>query len=106
MLLEEANIILLAHGSEREGCILRLTRVVRAIRANDTGVLCRIIALHDHEGLLSVNWRTQPSMTALATVVNAWEKESECSSNHYVRSQWLIGDQGDAPWPAKPGEDS
>jgi hypothetical protein len=83
----------------------RLVRVVQHVRrCGNPGALAFVIALHDHEGLLSVNWRTIPPTTALAAVINAWASELECSSNHYVRSRPLFGDVEKIAWPASPGD--
>jgi hypothetical protein len=81
----------------------RLARVVHHVRrCGSPGALAYVIALHDHEGLLSVNWRTMPPTTALAAIINAWASEHECTSNHYLRSRPLFGDVEKIEWPASP----
>ena len=99
----ERTVILLTDEDEPER-LNRLARVVRHVARYSPGTLAYLIALHDHEGILSVNWRTSPSLTALAAVVKAWEAEHECTSNHYVKSCWLIGDLEGVAWPATSGD--
>ena len=78
----------------------RLSRVVGHImRGNHPGILGWILALHNHKGLLSVNWRTRPMPSAIAAVADAWAKEHEHISNHYVRSRPLLGDIDELKWP-------
>lgn len=58
-----------------------------------------ILALHDHKGTLYVNWRATPRTDELFAVLLAWQKESECFSNHYVRGRLLIADDDDGGAP-------
>jgi hypothetical protein len=78
----------------------RLLRVVQRVLRNNPDAAGSILALHDHKGLLSVNWRTCPSTTALTAVVSAWEAESEYDTNHFVRAQPLLCDVEMTAWPA------
>lgn len=49
-------------------------------------------ALHDHKGILFVNWDSEPCVTELMQVEQAWQTECECSVNHYINDVWLLGD--------------
>jgi hypothetical protein len=58
-----------------------------------------VTALHDHKGLLSVNWQRQPTPREMAKVIQAWADQCEYAVNHYVRGRVLHEEQaGGAPW--------
>jgi len=44
----------------------------------------KVIALHDHKGMLSVNWLTTPTIGELTEVVQAWANHYEYCLEHYV----------------------
>jgi hypothetical protein len=44
----------------------------------------RVLALHDYEGTLSVNWSAPPMIDDLVSVTKAWALQGEWSINHYV----------------------
>ena len=96
----ERTVTLLTDNNNEPFRLDRLARVVRHVARNNPGTLAFVITVHDHAGLLSVNWRTSPPLTSLAAVVDAWATEHEFTSNHYVKSRWLIGDVGQIAWPA------
>jgi hypothetical protein len=93
-------ITLLHHRKDEPSRMRRMRRVVSHVLHHSPGTLAFILALHDHKGTLSVNWRTRPSPSALVAVVSAWKAESEYSTNHFVCSQPLLGDTEMADWPA------
>src|SRR6516164_6897626 len=80
----------------------RLSRVVNHIlRGDQPSALVQILALHDHKGLLSINWRARPLPSDIAAVTAAWAGESEYITNHFVRSRPLKGDVAEFGWPGK-----
>jgi hypothetical protein len=94
------TITLLHYRKDETFRMKRLLRVVQHILHHTPDAVGSILALHDYKGLLSVNWRTCPSTSALTAVVNAWGAESEYDTNHFVRSQPLLGDVEMVEWPA------
>jgi hypothetical protein len=103
MLQPSDRVVTLLTDHDESFRLDRLARVVHHVRrCGNPGALAFVIALHDHEGLLSVNWRTTPPTSALAAIINAWASELEYSSNHYVRSRPLFGDVERIDWPASP----
>ncbi len=94
------TLTLLHHRKEETFRMERLRRVVQHILRHNPDAIGSVLALHDYKGLLSVNWRTCPSTSALTTVVNAWAAEHEYDTNHFVRSQPLLGDVEMEGWPA------
>jgi hypothetical protein len=43
-----------------------------------------ILRLHDHEGTLSVHWLSRPKPEDLGRVREAWARQNELHSEHYV----------------------
>jgi hypothetical protein len=53
-----------------------------------------ISAIHDHKGILCVNWMYRPATSELVVVTDLWTSEDEHASNHYVNGVHLVGDVG------------
>ena len=66
------------------GSIERL-RCVVAFMAGRFGMLHEDIArLEDHEGMLTVTWKSNPSEAKKAAVQQCWEYVDECAVEHVV----------------------
>jgi hypothetical protein len=68
--------------------IERLGRVGKVLRRHS------IRALHDHKGVLCVDWAAEPTTQNLSAVERAWRRENEHAVNHYVRGRELVSDVG------------
>ena len=66
MLQASERIVTLLTDNAEPFRLDRLARVVRHVARNNPGTLAFVITVHDHAGLLSVNWRTSPPLTSLA----------------------------------------
>lgn len=76
--------------------IVRLTRLRDVLQAKRVST---IIGLHDHKGVLYVNWASQPTASELGQVIMAWHSENEPLTNHAVNGKpflWDVG--GDNPF--------
>jgi hypothetical protein len=95
----EYQIRVSAHREDEEAWRLeRLLRVVFAIGAlanfRDTVVIgtttwpsmtpYRIVSVHDHKGVLTVEWVTAPSEAERELVAKVWDDENECTIEHHV----------------------
>src|SRR6516165_2314675 len=61
---------LACHRPDESWRIERLQQIARRCPKN-------VIGLHDHKGLLSVNWLTPPTIRELTEVVLAWASHNE-----------------------------
>jgi hypothetical protein len=71
----------------------RLTRLAKVLERLDAETRCQLCAIDDCKGLLTVRWRKTPTTLALAAVVNAWRRQNEFASNHFVAATPLILDE-------------
>jgi len=63
--------------------IERLWRLVGWVVAKDErGHRERILGLHDHKGILTVTWDSEPSGEARALIIEAWDAEFEVTIDH------------------------
>jgi hypothetical protein len=63
-----------------------------------------VIGLHDHKGLLSVNWLTPPTIRGLTEVVLAWASHNEREIDHYlVGAELDVQTEGLTPFTEKVG---
>jgi hypothetical protein len=75
--------------------IERLQEVARCCPKN-------VIGLHDHKGMLSVNWLTPPTIRELSLVVRAWTYQYEEAIDHYlVGAPFDVESSGYDPFGAK-----
>jgi hypothetical protein len=52
----------------------------------------KISKLHDHRGILFINWAERPSVQDIAAVIDAWGRdESDLITYHYERGVELVG---------------
>jgi hypothetical protein len=74
--------------------IERLARVAERFKRHqerkkrDVGIL----ALHDHKGVLFVNWASNPETQDIAAMFRVWRRENEYACNHYVGGDELLID--------------
>jgi hypothetical protein len=68
---------LACHRPDESWRIERLQQIARRCPKN-------VIGLHDHKGLLSVNWLTPPTIRELTEVVLAWASQNEREIDHYL----------------------
>ena len=60
-----------------------------------------ILALHDHQGVLEVNWRRRPQTRQLLEAMQIWAGQGQEAANHYIRGRLLLSDTfGDGSWPS------
>ena len=60
--MDPDKINVTAYGSQEEPWrLIRLARIVGYVCALDDAILDKVERLHDHKGLLKVNWRSPPS---------------------------------------------
>jgi hypothetical protein len=71
----------------------------RIERLREVAVRCpkKVIGLHDHQGTLSVNWLTPPSIEDLTKVIQAWSFQYEYRLEHYVIGFALSDVSGPCP---------
>jgi len=71
---------------------LRLERLRRVEGELDREISSKISRLHDHNGVLFVNWTMRPSPQEIEAVVNAWGRhENEPITCHYEAGVELVG---------------
>ena len=79
MAIEYTGISITANNQDTESWRnVRLGGVIGYLSALSTGnchPLRKIIALHDHKGVLQVTWSTKPSQDDITLVRNAWLSE-------------------------------
>jgi hypothetical protein len=69
-------------GDEEPWRIERLSEVAKQCPPN-------VVGLHDHEGTLSVNWSSLPTIADLTLVVQAWCYQNEISLYHFLNEEPL-----------------
>lgn len=58
-------------------------------------IATEVLALHDHKGVLFVNWASTPTTKDIIAIANIWQRrggEGLYEMNHYVRGRPLLRD--------------
>jgi hypothetical protein len=77
----------------------RIERLKKLSSALESKGIKSIAGLHDHKGVLYVNWSEVPTSTEIGEAIGAWNAEGEPLSNHAVNGRPLVWDvKGDNPF--------